>query len=109
MTISTQHLGQNITRNTLGDAIRIPLLLSTERNTFMNLRTFLLKQTNAKELCVIREDGWIVATCWIDYEDLFCIPPQLAKKTVKDNTWGTLSIVNMDNKAQDIPCHYIDV
>ena len=41
----------------------------------MKLIDFLLKKTNALELCVIREGGWTVATCWIDYEDLFSIVP----------------------------------
>lgn len=43
----------------------------------MILRDFLHKKTNAKELCIIREDGWIIASCWIDYEDLFAIPQNL--------------------------------
>lgn len=37
----------------------------------ITLSKFLQNRTAAKELCVIREDGWIVATFWIDHEDLF--------------------------------------
>lgn len=75
----------------------------------MTLKEFLWKNTYAKELCVIREDGWIVASCWIDYEDLFHIPPRLANEEVKGNEWGYLSIVNENNAEIQIPCHYIDV
>ena len=75
----------------------------------MKLREFLLKKTNVKELCVIRDSGYIVAICWIDYEDLFYIPHKLADKVVKNDEWDYLSIVNENNAEIKIPCHYIDV
>lgn len=75
----------------------------------MTLRDFLLKQTNARELCVIRDNGWIVASCWIDYEDLFAIPQRLAENFVKNDEWGYLNIVDANNIEIKIPCHYVDV
>lgn len=75
----------------------------------MTLRDFLRKKTNAMELCVIRDGGWIVASCWIDYEDLFAISNRLADNTVKKDEWGYLSIVNENNACIQIPCHYVDV
>lgn len=78
----------------------------------LNLKTlkdFLYRETNVRELCVIREDGWIIATCWIDYEDLFAIPHRLADKVVKKDKWGYLEIVNEENACIKIPCHYVDV
>ena len=75
----------------------------------MYLREFLWTKTNVHELCVIREDGWIVATCWIDHEDLFHIPSRLAKNEVKSDEWGYISIVNENNATIKIPCHYVDV
>ena len=75
----------------------------------MKLREFLLKKTNVKELCVIRDSGWIIASCWIDYEDLFCVPHNLKDKVVKNDEWGYLSIVNENNAEIKIPCHYVDV
>lgn len=75
----------------------------------MELRDFLHKKTNAKELCIIREDGWIAASCWIDYEDLFVIPQNLSQKAVKKDEWGYIGIVNENNSEIKIPCHCIDV
>lgn len=75
----------------------------------MTLRDFLRTKTNAMELCVIRDGGWIVASCWIDYEDLFAIPNRLADNIVKKDEWGYLSIVNENNACIQIPCHYVDV
>lgn len=75
----------------------------------MTLREFLRTKTNALELCAICEGGWITATCWIDYEDLFHIPPKLADKIVKGDKWDYLTIVNENNASIKIPCHYIDI
>lgn len=75
----------------------------------MRLIDFLRNKTNVKELCVIRDSGWIVASCWIDYEDLFYIPSSLVDKVVKKDEWGYLPIVNENNAEIKIPCHYIDV
>lgn len=89
-------------------------LLKTEsmekgENMEMTLRDFLLKKTNPRELCVVRESGWIIASCWIDYEDLFAIPERLADNLVKNDEWGYLCIVDEHNSEIKIPCHYIDV
>lgn len=77
----------------------------------MTLREFLRTKTNARELCVIRESGWIVATFWIDYEDLFCryVDRNLGERKVKLDCWDYISIVNDNNACIKIPCHYIEV
>lgn len=46
----------------------------------MTVGEFCRTKTQAKELCVIRQDGWIVASAWIDYEDLFAIAPRVREK-----------------------------
>ena len=75
----------------------------------MTLCEFLRTKTNALELCAIRESGWIVATCWIDYEDLFLVHPNIANKEVKLDVWDYLSIVNKNNAEIKVPCHYIEI
>lgn len=49
----------------------------------MTVGEFCRTKTQAKELCVIRQDGWIVASAWIDYEDLFAIAPRVREEEVK--------------------------
>lgn len=77
----------------------------------MTLYEFLQTKTNACELCVIRENRWVVATAWIDYEDLFCrhIDSRLSNLEVKKHWWGDIAIVNENNASIRIPCHYVDV
>jgi len=75
----------------------------------MSLREFLRTQTNTRELCIIREDGWIVAACWIDCEDLFHIPPRLADRPVKSDEWGFLPTTTESGDIVKIQCHNIEV
>ena len=75
----------------------------------MRLYDFLRYNTNVKELCVIRNGGWIVATCWIDSEDLFLINQNLINKEVQADSWRTLTVVNEHNDEVRIPCHCIDI
>lgn len=77
----------------------------------MTLSEFLLKKTQPLELCVIRNNGWIVASCYIDHEDLFegYMDNQLANLEVKGDEWGVINTRYRDGKIIQIPCHYIDV
>lgn len=83
---------------------------ATEKES-ITLIKFLKTKTNAKELCVITESGWIVATFWIDYEDLFCgyVNNNLAQMEIKSDKWDYLSIVNENNATIKIPAHFINL
>jgi hypothetical protein len=74
----------------------------------MTVGEFCREKTQAEELCVIREDGWIVTSVWIDHEDLFAIHPNINNKEVKSDEWGVLPIVTEYGDSISIPCHYID-
>lgn len=74
----------------------------------MTVGEFCRTKTQAKELCVIRQDGGIVASAWIDYEDLFAIAPRVREKEVKSDEWGTLGVVTEHGDPVSVPCHYID-
>lgn len=75
----------------------------------MTVREFLLKHTKVKELCVVRDSGYILMTACIDYEDLFVINNNIGSKIVKYDTWGTIPIRNRNGSRIDVDCHYIDI
>ena len=75
----------------------------------MELREFLLRKTRVGELCMIREEGWIIASYWIDNEDLFLIHPKIAKRKVKKDQWGHIYITNNFGAQTQVVCHYIDI
>ena len=75
----------------------------------MTVKEFLLKHTEVKELCVIRDSGYIIMTVWIDYEDLFATNNDVAKKIVKSDSWGMIPILNHNGNTIYVDCHYIDI
>ena len=75
----------------------------------MTVREFCRHKTQALELCIIRESGWIVHSVWIDYEDIFVLSNQYENKEVIKDEWGTIPIVDKNGNKIDVPCHYIDV
>ena len=74
----------------------------------ITVNNFCRRKTKAKELCIIRDEGWVVAAAWIDYEDIFRLPQSLINKQVISDEWGTLQIADEHGQVVDVPCHYID-
>lgn len=75
----------------------------------MTVYEFLRTRTSVRELCVIRDKGYIVMTAWIDYEDIFRIDKGTGNAKVKSDEWGTLTIINRAGQKVEIDCHYIDI
>ena len=75
----------------------------------LSVGEFCRTKTEVFQLCVIRDCGWIVETCWIDYEDIFRLSKETSEKKVKDYEFGTLPIRNHNGKKLEVPCLYIDV
>lgn len=75
----------------------------------MTVREFCRHKTQALELCIIRDSGWIVHSVWIDYEDIFVLSNRYENKEVIKDEWGTIPIVDKNGNKIDVPCHYIDV
>ena len=75
----------------------------------MILREFLRNNTRTRELCVIRDSGYKIATCWIDYEDLFMIPERLIDKEVLGFEWGHIDICDEYGFITQAKCRYIDI
>ena len=69
---------------------------------------FCLHKTQAAELCVICDGGWVAGAVWIDYEDMFILPDLLKDKKVTRHYWSELTIVNADGEKMKIPAHFID-
>lgn len=80
-------------------------------NKTMLLKDFLLKKTKAQTLCSITENGYIISTVYIDYEDLFMryMNPELLKKEVKEIKWISLTIADSGGYLHLIPCLSIEI
>lgn len=97
-TTSTTVITQNSTDSIYREVVDIPKDIT--------LNAFLREYTEVHDLCFIRESGWVVASVWIDSEDLFIIHPDLASSTVLSYEYGTIPINGSEAR---LPCTYIDI
>ena len=73
----------------------------------MSVYEFCRNNTQAYQLCVIHDSGWIVGTVWIDPEDLFRIPNSLAEAEVINTEFGVLPVKTKHGDTVHIPCLHI--
>lgn len=45
----------------------------------MTVIQYCREKTNVSELVIIREGGWVTCAAFIDHEDLFRLPPSIAR------------------------------
>lgn len=77
--------------------------------TRMTVREFCLYKTEPFQLVVICQGGYAVATAWIDTEDLFRLPPDIAETPVIDHSHGFIDVVNPYNEKIRVPCVQVDI
>ena len=75
---------------------------------YTTVREFCLKKTKIGELCVFRDNGYIVGITYIDCEDICTISNSIIDKKVKSDKWGALTVTTKLGSKIDVPCHYID-
>lgn len=75
----------------------------------MTLSDFCYGHTKVGELVVVRDAGYVVATAYIDAEDLFALNPQLAARQVAKDEWGRLEVTTEHGDRIAVPCHYVDL
>lgn len=79
-------------------------LIELERPT---LRNFLLRRTSVHEICIITENGYNSASCYIDSEDLFIggIPGRLLGRRVKEDHFDQL----VTHTGEMVQAHFIEL
>lgn len=67
------------------------------------------EKTEVHELVIIREGGWVTCAAYIDHEDLFRLPPNIAKAEVKRAERGWIRLAGPSTGSYDAPCVYLDI
>ena len=75
----------------------------------MTVIQYCREKTNVSELVIIREGGWVTGAAFIDHEDLFRLPPSIARAEVVDEECGRIRLANRLGGACDAPCIYLDI
>ena len=67
------------------------------------------KKTEVNELVIIRRNGYTTCAAYIDYEDLFRLPPDIAEADVTDAHRGAIVVAGPANTSCYAPCVYLDI
>lgn len=66
-------------------------------------------KTEVNELVIIRSCGYRTCAAFIDYEDLFRLPPDIANAEVMDAGRGFIAVAGPANTSCNTPCVYLDI
>lgn len=75
----------------------------------ITVREFCETKTEPHQLVVIRKGGWITATAWIDNEDLFRLPADIAHTQINEWSHGFIRIKDAYDGENNVPCIYLDL
>lgn len=75
----------------------------------MTVREFCVYKTEVHQLVAIRYRGYIIATAWIDSEDLFKLPNDIAKRPVLESSYGFLNVSGPSEDEHRVPCVFLDI
>lgn len=66
-------------------------------------------KTEVNELVIIRRAGYTTCAAYIDIEDLFRLPPDIAEAEVTDAHRGAIVVAGPANTSCYAPCVYLDI
>ena len=75
----------------------------------MTVIEYCREKTEVGELVIIREGGWVTCAAYIDYEDLFLLPPDINRREVIGAERGWIKLVSPASGACNAPCVYLDI
>lgn len=75
----------------------------------MTVIEYCREKTEVRELVIIRAGGWVSCSAYIDYEDLFRLPPNIAHADVIDSSYGYIKVLDHQGAYVSVPCTYLDI
>lgn len=66
-------------------------------------------ETRVSELVIIRAGGWVRSSAYIDHEDLFRLPPDIANAEVIRSKRSCIDVATRAGGAWSTPCVYLDI
>lgn len=74
----------------------------------MTVREFLESATEVGELVVVTCGGWPTCTVYIDNEDCFRMPADIAHRKVLNSSFGTIKVTTRGPLPMDVPVRFVD-
>lgn len=75
----------------------------------MTVIEYCREKTEVNELVIVRRGGYKTCAAYIDYEDLFRLPHDIAEAEVMDAQHGAIVVAGPANTSCYAPCLYLDI
>lgn len=75
----------------------------------MTVKEFLRKEVQVHELCIIKENGYIIETAYVDWGDLFLTNLNTKDREVKESYVGGLQVRDSMSQISFVPVRIIEV
>lgn len=75
----------------------------------MTVIEYCRERTEVNELVIIRRWGYTTCAAYIDHEDLFRLPPDIAEAEVTDAHRAAIVVAGPANTSCYAPCVYLDI
>ena len=75
----------------------------------MTVSEYCRHEAKWRDLVIIRKGGWVTCSAYIDHEDLFRLPPSIARAEVIGEECGQIRLANREGGFEDAPCVYLDI
>lgn len=79
------------------------------KGTLMTVIEYCREKTEVHELVIIREGGWLTCVTYIDCEDLFRLPPNIAHADVIDSSCDHIKVLDHQGTCVSVPCTCLDI
>ena len=66
-------------------------------------------ETGVRELVIIRAGGYTCCAAYIDHEDLFRLPPDIAHADVIESSYDHIKVLDHEGTYVSVPCTYLDI
>lgn len=75
----------------------------------MTVSEYCRHETGVRELVIIREGGWTYCAAYIDHEDLFRLPGDIARADVIESSHDYIKVLDTRGGYVSVPCTYLDI
>ena len=66
-------------------------------------------ETGVRELVITRAGGYTCCAAYIDHEDLFRLPPDIAHADVIESSYDHIKVLDHPCTYVSVPCTYLDI
>ena len=75
----------------------------------MTVIQYYREEAKWRDLVIIRANGWVRCSAYIEHKNLLRLPPDIANAEVFGAERGWIRIANRLGGLEDAPCIYLDI